>query len=445
MTQGVKASYEAGCVPIEHSAWPEAQGSAQFPALEHDIDTAFLVIGAGLAGASLALHLAERGCDVAVLEARQPGEGASGRNAGHVQPTFGSPASFSAWPDGGARFTDYLVHHRDIVFDLCKRHGIDGDAHRCGSVEVATRAWAVLERNAARWRARGYEVDMLGRDALRALLGSDRYACGLHWREGGRVNPHRFTHGLAASAARLGARVFGDSPVLGCERVGGVWRARTPRGQVSARQLIVCTNGHAANTFFPQLAQTAHPLLACGLATRPLPHALLDHINPARVAISQVPLGLYPLVIDARGRLITATIPAAGRAHDARRHFDDLLRYLHRTWPVTRGAAIELETYWTGMTASSSASHDASVPQLYRVADGVLALMNLGTWGNLLGPLLGMNLAHALADDRPQDLVLPVSEPVPAARPQGLEFSIRRIMIPAARMIDRFGPAWLKA
>jgi hypothetical protein len=70
------ADYEVGKVPIASSAWPAPGERAGHPALTHDLDADVLVIGAGLAGASLALHLAERGVDVALLEARQPADGA---------------------------------------------------------------------------------------------------------------------------------------------------------------------------------------------------------------------------------------------------------------------------------------------------------------------------------------------------------------------------------
>ena len=68
---------------------------------------------------------------------------------------------------------------------------------------------------------------------------------------------------------------------------------------------------------------------------------------------------------------------------------------------------IELDAYWTGMTANSAPAYQAGGHKLYRVADGVLALMNFGAGGNVVGPMLGMILAHALADDWPQVFVLP--------------------------------------
>ncbi len=432
-------AYEAGVVPIRFSGWPLSAPEPVYAALDRDIDADVVVVGAGLAGASLCLHLAERGVNVVLLEADQPASGASGRNAGHVQPYLGSLQALRHLPNQGHAFIDFFVANREIVFDLNNKYGMAADVARCGLVEAAVREHTALADKARRWQGLGYAVEVVDGGHLQALLGTSAYGYGLHWQEGGRINPYLFTQGMVASAAKLGARVYGNSCVLACGRSGAQWQVRTATGSVRAARVVLCTNGHAGNPFFPELARTQFPLLACGLATRPLPAEALARINPARVALMQYPAGLYPLVIDGRGRLITATIPGCRRAQDAQRHFDYFLRYLRRTFPGLAGVPIELESYWTGMTANSSAVYDAAYPQFYRVADGVLALLNLGSWGNLMGPLLGMHLAQVLAEDRPEQLLLPLREPR-SVRCAGLfETKIRRVLIPAARLADRLG------
>ncbi|CAB1368608.1 NAD(P)/FAD-dependent oxidoreductase [Denitratisoma oestradiolicum] len=432
-------AYESGTVPVHCSAWPPEEPLPLYPALAGHIETDVVVIGAGLAGASVSLHLAELGVATVTLEARQPANGASGRNAGHVQPFLDVLEPLQAWPDKGRRLVDALIQHRNIVYDLCLKHGIQGDASPDGLLEAAFQPSAALEQKARRWRDFGYEVNPVDAAQVRTMLGTERYRWGIHWKEGGRVNPYLFTQGMVAAAARLGARVYGDSPVSACEKDGQRWRVTTPWGTVLARRIVVCTSGHAGNAFFPQLAQTQYPLVACGLATRPLPDALLETLNPSRVVFTQFPTGLYPLVIDGRKRLVTATIPGPGQAGNAETHFNYLLRYLHRTFPQTRAFTLELESYWTGVTASSSHVYHQDYAKFYRVEDNVFALMNLGTWGNVMGPLLGMSLARALAAGRPEDCVLPLEAPVPVRFPGLFEFKVRRLMIPAARLVDKLG------
>lgn len=434
------ASYESGTVPIEACGWlPEAGPLPAYPALDRDLDADVVVVGAGLTGATVALRLAQRGLPVVLLEAAQPADAASGRNAGHVLPYLGSIGPLQRWPDQGARFLEYFVAHRRIVFDLCAEHAIDGDAARVGCLEMAHGPSRQLAAAARRWSRLGCDVEVLEEDALQAMSGTRKYRYGLLWRDGGRVNPYLFTHGLVGAAARLGARVYGDSRVLEATRAGDRWHVRTQRGSVRAARVVLCTNGHRGNAYRPELAAMNYPLTSCGLATEPLGADVLAALNPSRATLQQVPAGLYPLVIDGRNRLVTATIPDARGAADAGRYFRRLLRYLHRVYPHTRAADIRLQAYWTGATHSSSTVHHEDYPQLYDLGPGMTGILNVGTWGNVLGPLVGRNVADALAEERPQDLVLPVAAPAPVSSPRAFAIKIRYLLIPLARIVDRLG------
>jgi glycine/D-amino acid oxidase-like deaminating enzyme len=436
-----RAAWESGTVPIERSGWRPPEPLPLHAPLEGDALAEVAVVGAGLAGSALALGLAEARVDAVLLEAGQPANGASGRNAGHVEPFLGSLAPLARWPDGGRRFLEHFVQSRDVVFQLCAKHGIDADAEKCGVLEVARRPSDGLRHHAERWRALGYEVEVAEGARVRELCGSERYRFALHWREGGRVNPYLFTRGMAAAAARLGARVHGESPVVACERQGSRWRLATPRGSVRARRVVLCTNGHAGNAFFPELARTQYPLVACTLATAPLSPRALAIVNPSRAAMTQHPTNLYPLILDGRRRLVTSTIPHPHRAHRGDLYFGYFLRFLHGAYPELRGERIELESYWTGMTSQSSSVYREDYPQLFEVDDGVLALLNLGTWGNALGPILGLDLARALADERPGACMLPMQRPARVGFPRLFELKIRYLLVPAARVVDRLGLA----
>ena len=434
------ATFEAGAVPIDRCGWIPAAGPlTQYPALDRDLEADAVVVGAGLTGAAVALRLAQRQMSVVLLETRQPADAASGRNAGHVLPYLGSLRPLARWPDQGARFLEYFVAHRRIVYDLCAEHGIDGDAARTGCLEMARRPMQSLASNAASWRRLGCDVEIVEGAALASMTGTSKYRYALFWRDGGRVNPYLFTQGLVGAAARLGARVFGNSRVVAASRTGDRWEVRTQRGSIRASRVVLCTNGHRGNVYRPELAATGYPLTACALATEPLSPEILASLNPSRAALQQVPTGLYPLVIDGRGRLVTATIPDVGAAADAGRYFRRLLRYLRRTYPDTPVADIRMESYWTGVTHSSSPVHHEDYPKLYELGPGMMGILNLGTWGNLLGPLIGRNVADALFEGRPGDLVLPIEHPDPVSRPGTFEFKIRYLLMPLARIVDLLG------
>lgn len=438
--QQLKASlYETASVPVDRSVWTLDHTPPAHPPLMGDLEADIVVVGAGVVGASLSLHLAERGINTVVIDAAQPADAASGRNAGHVQPFLLSVDPLADLPGKGRPFLDCLIEHRNIVFDLCQRHGIDADQVQGGLLEVARKPSAALESTAKQWAGLGLDVEILGADRLRPLVGTDRYSFGTIWRNGGSVNPFLLTNGMVQAAAGLGARVYGDSPVRACERQGGRWKVRTASGSVLADRVVLCTNGHVGADFFADLQRTQFPLLACGLATRPLPQSFLDVVNPKRIAMSQHPAGLYPMVVDRKGRLISATIPGVGRAHRSDLHFQYFLRHLHRVYPESRDVRIELETYWTGMTHNSSAIYEKAYPKFYRVDEGVFALMNFGSWGNHLGPMMGMDVARALAADRPDSATLGCERPEQVRFSGSFSTKLRRFLIPSARLADRFG------
>ena len=210
---------------------------------------------------------------------------------------------------------------------------------------------------------------------------------------------------------------------------------------VRAHKVVLCTSGHAGHRFFPELARTQYPLVGCGVATTPLPGRIVCIVNPSRAAMMQHPTGLYPLVIDGRNHMITSTFPHPGRAHRDERYISYFLRFLRAAYPALRDEKIEMDSYWTGMTSNSSSVCREDYPELLQVENDVLALMNLGSWGKVLGPLLGLNVAEALAEDRPGAFVLPLERPAAGGFPRLFELKIRYFLVPAARMIDRLGLA----
>jgi len=179
-------------------------------------------------------------------------------------------------------------------------------------------------------------------------------------------------------------------------------------------------------------------LVASALATRPLPPELTKLLVPSGVVVEQHP-GLYHMLLDERNRLISSTIPSVGKAYDAKRYFETFVHWLNKSFPVTRDFEIELESYWSGVMYSSSATYQQGYPSCFDLGSGAYALVNLGSWGNFLGPLLGKSLGLALANDRPDDFVMPMTTPKPVRWPSQFDFTIRRLGVPALRIVDRLG------
>jgi len=432
-----------GLVDVSASGWTRpsegSQGSEAPPfstlAGDHTADVA--VIGAGLAGTSLALHLAEAGATVAVVEAREPGWGASGRNAGHVvSHREYAAAALAALPERGERFLALLRDAGDLVYGLARRHAIECDGVQAGYFMVSEKAREIAgaERKVERWRKLGFRLRLLGRDETIRALGTERFPAAAVDEAGGRINPWRFTRGLARAAQRAGASVFARSPVTAVERDGACWRLRTGAGSLRAERVVVCTNAYTTDVV-PGLARTFYPLAAYGLALAPLPEALRGEILPCGGAMMQLPTGFHPMLVDGHGRIVTSLLPGPLRPESAAAPLREARRWLTRTFPRLRGVPLALESYWTGATAWSP----DTLPRIFEAAPGLLSLGCFSGEGNAIAPALGRHLAEALAKDDLRGLALPVSPPRALLFRSRLEVGLRWLGVPLLRLADRAG------
>ena len=425
--------FDLGAVPIEKSGWTRPEGPKRpYPPLFEDLDTAFLVVGSGLAGASLALHLAEAGQSVVLIDARQPGWGASGRNAGHVLPTLRDPKVFERFPDKGRAFLDAFRQHHRLPFDLAARHSIDCDAVPSGYINAGPDrdSIAAFRAGTAWMEQQGLlRAEEMGATDLAQAVGSPHWGHGLVYPEGGHINPYLFTNGMAAAAAKLGARVFGASPAIHIAAEGQRWQARTPKGRITADRVIFCTNAYATDVV-PEFTRAYYPLTAYGLTTRPLSTDALKIIMPSRQVLSQVPLDLNPLVLDRHNRLILSSIPKGAAPEDANWHFQQQRDWITQVWPAMREIGVELESYWTGRVAL----RDEEFPGVFEVQPGLYGLMFFNAWGNLMAPLMGKLLAASLAADRPDAAPFPMTKPRAVENISKQDRIIRRLLIPSARL-----------
>lgn len=430
--------YDRGLVPIERSGWTRPEGvSTPYPPLEQSLDADVVVVGAGLAGSSLALHLAEAGVKVVVLEARQPGWGASGRNAGHVLPILKDLKVLERFPDQGKAFLDVFREHHTIPFDLSLKHGIDCDAVRSGYLNAMTRKsdFESFRDQSAYLENMGFQkvISLTGAE-MEAATGTNHYPFGVLYENGGRVNPYLFTNGMIAAAVRHGAIVHGDSEALTLARAGARWRVQSAKGEVTADRVVFCTNAYPTG-IVPDFETCYYPLTAYALATKSLSPEAQARIMPGGATLAQVPVDLNPLVKDRHGRLILSSIPAVADPENAQWHFANHLRWLHRVWPETRDMDIELGQYWTGRVAM----RDREFPGAFDLGQGIYGLMHFNAWGNVMAPLMGRLLAEGLATDRMDALPFPLEKPQPVSNQGKQELLIRHLLIPAARLGQRLG------
>src|SRR3954471_9322023 len=228
-----KDHLEAGCfakmgMTTSNVQWPPSLWAAQtppgpeLPALKGSAQADVAVIGAGFTGLSTALHLREAGIDVAVVEAMEPGWGASGRNNGQVIPTLSRPDPDDIVARHGAageRFVALLRDSASALFDLARRYQIDAEQEQAGWVQPVHSPGRIkiAERRARQWSKHGAPVELLSRGQTREMLGSDAWFGGFWTRTGGHINPPALSRGLAAAVPNRGAPISARSPAVSFE------------------------------------------------------------------------------------------------------------------------------------------------------------------------------------------------------------------------------------
>src|SRR5215510_12219129 len=398
---------------LPKSLWAAtATPPASYPPLCGEVKADCVIVGGGFTGLSTALHLAERGIDTVLVEANEPGWGASGRNGGQVIPGLKlDPSELRAkyGEERGRRLTATVGATADLLFDLIGRHHIECDGCRSGWIQGAPgpKGLAQVRQRAEEWLAEGADVAALGRGEVEARTGSNAYVGAFLDRRGGTLQPLSYARGLARAAAAAGARIHGESPAVALERVGQNWKLTTSAGSVTAPHAVLCTNGYT-DRLWPGLAETVIPLLSSVVATEPLSDNLRKVISPAREGVSETRRVLNWFGIDRDGRLIFGG-RASQRESEAVQAFGPVLARLRRMLPILGEPRIQFR--WAGYVALTT-DH---VPHLNELAPNLYAGLGYNGRGVAMSTMMGKLLAERVAGARPEDVALPATpiEPIP--------------------------------
>jgi glycine/D-amino acid oxidase-like deaminating enzyme len=365
-----------------------------------------VVIGAGYTGLSAAVHLAEAGRRVVVLESTAVGERASGLNGGQViagvkhdpdqlQVLFGETR--------GALYVNTVAGAPGVVFDLIARLGIECDVVRNGWLQPAAAEEALpgLATRAEQWRRRGAPVELVSREHMQRLTGSARYCGGLVDGRGGTVQPLSYVRGLAHALVRLGGQLFTYSPVVRLAKAGTGYRAETAQGSISAGQVVVATNAYTG-TLNGELRRTVVAVPSFQVATAPIPQPLRAQILPGGQAASDTCRLLRYFRTDASGRLVMGTrgsFTAAPSTYTVRHHY----RAVPEIYPQLAGLGFDY--HWGGFVAMT-ADH---LPHLHELAPGVLAALGYNGRGVAMATVMGRLLAQRMLGMPAEELGFPVT------------------------------------
>lgn len=397
--------------PGAPSLWAATATSASpTPPLDESISTDVLVVGAGYTGLSAALHLADCGARVCVLDAHGPGWGASGRNGGQVNPTAKHDPDDLVRIYGAARaepLIEAISGSADLVFDLISRHAIDCDPVRAGWLQVGYTEQAVegMHARARQWERRGVRVEMLDRKAVSARVGTTAFAGG--WLDGraGGIQPLAYVRGLARAAQAKGVSVHGSSPVVGLERQDGGWLATTAQGhRVRAQQVLLATNGYT-DSLWQGLANTVLAANSFIVATKPLGKAGEHILRGGETGSTSQRLLLY-FRKDAHGRLLMG---GRGNFSDPQGpgDFAHLERAVALMFPGL--GPLEYEYRWAGRIAVTR----DFMPHLHQPSAGITMALGYNGRGIAMATQLGKQAAALMAGVDQVACAFPITPPQP--------------------------------
>lgn len=384
------------------------------PQLVGTAETDAIVIGAGFTGLSTALHLREAGAEVAMVEAIEPGWGASGRNNGQVIPTLSRPDPddiVARYGAAGERLVALLRDSASTLFDTARRYRIDAEQEQTGWVQPVHSPGRIkiAERRVRQWSKYGAPVELLSRGQTREMLGSDAWFGGFWNRTGGHINPLALSRGLARAVLERGVRIYARSPAVSFERRNGRWLVKTERGEISGRALIVATNaytGEFSKALMPAMAHEVMPVLSWQMATRPLSETARQTIIPGRQAMSDTHGELYFARYDARNRLVTGGA-VIGPGNKPERLKAIVAERLRRLWPQI--GQVDFDYVWNGYVGMTT----DFLPRIHRFGPDAYGWTGCNGRAVALSVALGDELSKAVRGVPEADLALPLSNPAP--------------------------------
>lgn len=372
------------------------------------------IVGGGYTGLTTALELARDGVSVVLLEKEEIGFGGSGRNAGHCTPTFTHYSLPELRGMLGEPWAERLIARQtranDRVAGMIERYQIQCEWQQNGYVMGAPYPGMMktIEEKVRSYNAVGARTRAIDRDEVAAITGSPRFHGGWLHEEAGHLNPLGYSRGLARAVLQEGGKIHTGSPVTGCEREGAGWGISTPKGKVIADKVIFATGAYTVGGW-PKLDRTFKIQRVFVAATQPLSADERQSILPRNTTIHDGRGDIYVYKYNAEGRIVASMFPMGRRGRDmdyTRTVMSDRLKWLH---PQIK-PEIRWEYFWFGELDMQY----RTVPRLFDLAPGVVALTGLSGRGVPTGSMLGGILSEWAKGVPDRDLSLKL-EPLTAA------------------------------
>ncbi len=334
--------------------WWEAHKPSALPEIALPREARVVIVGAGYAGLSAALELTALGLDCLVLDANEPGFGASTRNGGMVSGGVNVGKRYLSKPmpaDEAAPFMDDAADAFTLIEDLITREKID-----CGWTKAGyfLGAWCkshyddmakkVDHLNAAA-KSDSYLVPQ---ERQREEIGSDYYRGGMVVGRAAHIHPALFFKGLLELCQKRGVKIASKTPVTKLTQTATGWSVETPRGTITAGDVIIATNGYTGD-ITPQLKRRVVPVGSYIIATEELPPDLAATLSPKNRSIADTRrvLTYYRMSPDKK-RLIFGGRAKFGHT-DPVETAPILYQFMTDRYPQLKG--VKITHAWTGNVA----------------------------------------------------------------------------------------------
>ncbi|MEH6549603.1 MAG: FAD-binding oxidoreductase [Pseudomonadales bacterium] len=350
------------------------------------------VIGAGFTGVSTALHLAERGYKVHVVEANKVGWGASGRNGGQLIGGMSGEATVakSLGPDSQKIIWDMHWAGHKIVRDRVETYNIQCDL-KSGYLDVAIKPRHLrdmqIETEALEKYNFPFEHKIFSKQETQELIGTETYIGSMLNMGNGHLHPLNLCVGEARAAVSLGATISEQSPVLRIDK-GAKSTVVTEHGSVTADFVVLA--GNAYHFIEPKLRGIMFAVNSFIIATEPLSDDVINQINPKDLAVCDPNYILEYFRLSADKRLLFG-----GRCN----YFGDdrsviqkhLMPRLLKIYPQLAGVKID---YGWGGTIGVPINR---VPQMGRISPNVFYSQGYSGHGVNVTHLAGQIMADTVA------------------------------------------------
>jgi len=370
-----------------------ANPAADDPPLAGEVQADVAVLGAGYTGLTAALHLAERGYKVTVLEAKRVGWGASGRNGGQILSGYNSSiATMAGWVgvEDARRLWDLAEEAKRLLVETITRHHIACDLTR-GYLYAGLkpRHMAALRDMQAEWQGLGHErAQLLDQSQMRDRVGSPRYIGGLYDPEGGHLHPLNYALGLAQACRAAGVTIHEQSPVIAVD-TGPTPSLTTAQGRVRATALVIAGNA-LLGRLMPGLARTIAPVGTYIAATEPLGPTRMRQVLRDDIAVCDMNfvLNYYRRTPDDR-LLFGGLVSYSGRQAPNLRQ--QMRRSMLKTFPQL--ADVRFDQVWGGLIDITV----NRVPHLGRLGPTSYFAHGFSGHGVALTGIAGRVMAEAIA------------------------------------------------